>query len=90
MVSAEGLFLEGAFPGGSKSTICFVLWIWRLLPHFVWFGFGGRRLCELGCPGCNMARAESVPAQSQHIKGLPMFRPAFQRTRTTEDSCTNA
>ena len=31
---------------------------------FCWFGFGGRRLCEPGRPGCNRARAESVPANS--------------------------
>ena len=30
--------------------------------RFCWFGFGGRRLCEPGRPGCNRARAESVPA----------------------------
>ena len=68
LVSARGpviiLFYRMGFGGQFRSTEYLFLMIWRFLRSFFWFGFGGRRLCEPGRPGCNRARAESVPAKS--------------------------
>ena len=66
LVSARGpviiLFYRMGFGGQFRSTEYLFLRIWRFFAFVFWFGFGGRRLCEPGRPGCNRARAESVPA----------------------------
>ena len=85
--------------GGQFQSTDFFLRVWRFLPPFFWFGFGGRRLCEPGRPGCNRARAEVSPPTPRrkigrllkcgaalHVKSLSIVRPALRRTGTSEDS----